>query len=143
VYTDGRAIDGEDISDLIKGTPAATTPHEAILYYKGNLEAVRSGKWKYHLGRNTLYDLEADISESNDVSAQNPTIVQQLTTLAQGMHDEMTLNRRSQGDQSAGNWITPANHYDMLRAIEGHRGGSSAVADVQGVINAYVNRTQL
>ncbi|MEO1999633.1 MAG: sulfatase, partial [Planctomycetaceae bacterium] len=42
-----RMIDGKDIWPLLSGSPGATSPHKAFLYYKmDTLECVRSGRWK-------------------------------------------------------------------------------------------------
>jgi len=44
-----RPIDGRDIWPLIKGTPNAKTPHQALCFYAGTeLQAVRSGDYKLH-----------------------------------------------------------------------------------------------
>lgn len=41
-----RPIDGQNILPMLKG---GTTPHEALYFYAGReLQAVRSGHWKYH-----------------------------------------------------------------------------------------------
>lgn len=98
-----RVIDGHDISDLIHGLPSATSSTEAFYYYqRTQLQAVRSGPWKLHLPRRAdakwghyskaeddidipaplLYNLKQDISESKDVSAQNPNVVADLLRLA-------------------------------------------------------------
>jgi arylsulfatase A len=103
----------------MSGKRGAKSPHEAFFYYRGYaLEAVRSGKWKLHLphayrtlaGRKggtggrpakyeqakiglSLFDLEKDIGERNDVSAQYPDVVKRLLVLADNM-------RRDLGDSS-------------------------------------------
>jgi arylsulfatase A len=110
-----HTIDGKDIWPLMSGEPGAKSPHEAFFYYRGYaLEAVRSGKWKLHLphayrtlaGRKggtggqpakyeqgkiglSLFDLEKDIGEQNDVSAQYPDVVERLLTLADQMRREL------------------------------------------------------
>jgi arylsulfatase A len=110
-----RTIDGKDIWPLMSGEPGAKSPHEAFFYYRGYaLEAVRSGKWKLHLphayrtlaGRKggtggrpakyeqgkiglSLFNLEKDIGERNDVSAQYPDVVERLLTLAEQMRREL------------------------------------------------------
>jgi len=110
-----HTIDGRDIWPLISGRPGAKSPHEAFFYYRGYaLEAVRSGKWKLHLphayrtlaGREggtggrpvkyeqgkidlSLFDLEKDIGEQNDVSAQYPDVVERLLSLAEQMRREL------------------------------------------------------
>ncbi len=94
---DDRVIDGHDISDLMLGKPNAKSPHEAYYYYfRDQLQAVRSGKWKLHLeiklpprGRQKerhrpaqLYDLHSDIGESKNVITQHPNVVNRLNALA-------------------------------------------------------------
>jgi arylsulfatase A-like enzyme len=101
-----RIIDGRDIWPLISAQPGAKTPHEAFYFYWGrDLQAVRSGKWKLHFphayrhvdvpgadgmpGKQSeqridlaLFDLESDVRETTDVSAQHPEIVKRLEQLA-------------------------------------------------------------
>jgi arylsulfatase A len=110
-----NTIDGKDIWPLMSGKPGAKSPHEAFFYYRGyGLEAVRSGKWKLHLphayrtlaGREggtggqptkyeqgkiglSLFDLEKDIGEQNNVSAQYPDVVERLLALAEQMRREL------------------------------------------------------
>ena len=88
-----RVIDGKDIWPVLSGQPGATSPHDRFYYHRGNeLRAVRSGPWKYHqmlpnrpresdgssAPTTALYNLEADIGETQDLSAQHPEIVEQL-----------------------------------------------------------------
>ena len=81
-----RTIDGRDISDLLFGAEGAASPHEEFFYYFGdNLEAVRAGRWKLHCAKwgndiSELYDLEADVGETTDVSADHADVVADLTT---------------------------------------------------------------
>lgn len=95
-----RTIDGRDVS-AIWFDEDATSPHEAFFYYWMNdLEAVRSGRWKLHFSKkrtetSALYDLDADISETTDVSAQHPDVVESLSALAERA-------RGSLGDASTG-----------------------------------------
>ncbi|MCK5173804.1 MAG: sulfatase-like hydrolase/transferase, partial [Planctomycetes bacterium] len=92
-----RIIDGRDIYPLMAGQAGAKSPHEAFyLYFTSQLQAVRSGKWKLHLpteevkvGTRTvkkrvakLYDLSADIGETNDLSKKEPKVVKRLMRLA-------------------------------------------------------------
>jgi arylsulfatase A-like enzyme len=124
-------IDGKDIWPLVSGKPGAKSPHEAFFYYRGYaLEAVRSGKWKLHLphgyrtlaGRKggtggqpvkyeqgkigtALFDLDNDIGEQHDVSAEHPDVVRRLLALADKMRQDLGdsatkttgKNRRSPG----------------------------------------------
>src|SRR5262249_27849711 len=57
-----QPIDGLDIWPLMAGTTDAKSPHEALYFYwKQDLEAVRSGRWKLHFphGYVTLADKSA------------------------------------------------------------------------------------
>jgi arylsulfatase A len=115
-----RILDGKDISPLIEGRPNATTPHEAFYYYyRDELQAVRSGRWKLHFphsyrsgtGKNpshgkpvpythpriglSLFDLQDDIGETANVANDNPQVVAELTRLAVKM-------RRTLGDKATG-----------------------------------------
>jgi arylsulfatase A len=110
-----HTIDGKDIWPLMSGQAGATSPHEALFYYRGwALEAVRSGKWKLHLPHSyrtlagrpggtggkpakyeqgkinlALFDLEKDIGERHDVSAQHPEVVERLLGLADKMREDL------------------------------------------------------
>ena len=45
-----RVIDGKDIRSLMFGEEDATSPRDAFFYYfRDNIDAVRSGKWKLHV----------------------------------------------------------------------------------------------
>lgn len=105
-----RKIDGLDIGPLLRAEPGAKCPHEAYYFYYhvNELHAVRSGKWKLILphtyrtmkgqepgkdgkpGRyaqvkatQALYDLEADVGETTDVSAAHPDVVAKLLGYAE------------------------------------------------------------
>ncbi len=94
-----RTIDGKNIWPLMSGKPNAKSPHEAFYYYQiDQLQAVRSGKWKLHLPLKEkkknwgepdldvplqLYDLEADIAESNNLADRHPEVVERLLKLAE------------------------------------------------------------
>ena len=79
--------------------PKAPSPHREVgyFYYKnGKLEAVRRGKWKLRPSNKTpeLYDLEADISESKNVAAANPQVVEELQKLAADYDADLKANSR-------------------------------------------------
>jgi len=80
-----RPIDGLDISPLFDD-PSQPSPHDAAGYYyykNGRLEAIRLGKWKLHLkAQPELYDLRADIGESNNLAQAHPEIVARLREVA-------------------------------------------------------------
>lgn len=106
-----RIIDGKDIWPLLSAASGARSPHEAFFYYfRSQLQCVRSGKWKLHLGGKRakpsprLYDLDADIAEKNDVAADNPNVVKRLLALAEKA-------RKDLGDgERAGTHQRPAGH---------------------------------
>ncbi|MCX6998036.1 MAG: sulfatase-like hydrolase/transferase [Kiritimatiellaeota bacterium] len=70
----GNPIDGVDISAVFLDPEKAVSPRKFV-YYKG--EGLREGKWKL-LG-NELYDLEADVSEKNNVAQAHPDVVEKMT----------------------------------------------------------------
>jgi hypothetical protein len=76
----------------------AQSPHAAFFYYIGTqLQAVRSGKWKLHVARQTgqkkvdaaLYDLDRDIGETTDVAAAHPEVVARLMALIEQARDDL------------------------------------------------------
>ena len=93
-----RVIDGKDISPLMFDQPGARSPHQSFYYYSlTKLQAVRAGRWKLVLPRQAdsphmlwlgkymdtvekplLFDLEADIGEQHDLSAERPDVVTAL-----------------------------------------------------------------
>jgi arylsulfatase A-like enzyme len=109
------SIDGKDIWPLMSRQKGATSSHDGFFYYNGwALEAVRSGKWKLHLPHNfrtlagkaggtggqpanyeqtkiglALFDLEKDVGEQYDISAQNPQVVARLVALADKMREDL------------------------------------------------------
>ena len=106
-----RVIDGKDIWPLMSGQPGAKSLHEAFYYYAGNppdqaprLRAIRSGRWKLHLESeddsfrgHALYDLVADIGESEDAMADNPDVVERLLSMAKIFNDELKESVRPLG----------------------------------------------
>ncbi len=102
-----RVIDGHDIWPILSGETDAATPYSEFFYYRGGqLQAVRSGDWKLHvphayptleggepghdgaLGRYeqgqigvALFDLATDPSETTDIAADYPGIVERLLAL--------------------------------------------------------------
>lgn len=72
--------DGRNILPVLTGK--SKTPLHDSLYWDGAEEktAIRSGRWKLvnNRGKIELFDLQQDLSEKNDLSAQRPDIVTQL-----------------------------------------------------------------
>ena len=123
-----RAIDGIDIAGLMSGE-VKTVDRNYFYYQHDCLRAVRSGKWKLvlphtepvnvsiathwrdhvakadsaRITRAQLYDLDADIAEENDVSADHPEVVAELMKLAKwarkdiGDHNQFGENARTFG----------------------------------------------
>ncbi len=107
-----NTIDGKDISEVLEN--GAASPHDAFFYRRANLlYAVRSGPWKlftrdYTYGGSkvtagTLYNLETNIAEDQDLSAQNPDIVAKLNALAERSRREL-----GDGPEHEGNAIRKA-----------------------------------
>ena len=119
-----RIIDGKDIWPLMAGQKNAKSPHEAFYYYQiDQLQAVRSGKWKLYLplklkksswGKGTpntpikLYDLEADIGETNNIADEHHEVVKRLLALAEKARQDLgDVNRKSVGQRPAGWVVSP------------------------------------
>ena len=95
----------------------AQSPHESLYFYENfNLVAVRAGKWKLVLSAGAkakkgpktpeLYDLENDLSETNNMADANEAIHIRLQILAEKARDDLGddatkrkgKNRRPAGD---------------------------------------------
>jgi arylsulfatase A len=128
--SDAITIDGKDVSPILFGEKGATSPHKAFYYYQmDQLQAVRSGKWKLHVAleskkRNwgkpegkvslALYDLDADISESKDVSSEHGQVVSQLLALANKARAELGDNGKPGTGQREAGWVE--NGVPLLKA---------------------------
>ncbi|WP_395752091.1 sulfatase [Prosthecobacter sp.] len=91
-------IDGFDQTDVLLGRAGARSVRGTLYSLYGlkerRLQSMREGRWKLHLGAQPkLYDLQRDVSETTDVAAQHPEIVQKLTREAKEIHDA-TLDAR-------------------------------------------------
>ena len=127
-----RKIDGLEIGPLLVN-PAAKTPHQAYWYYWGDgLHAIRSGKWKLHFPHPythvdepgnegkpgklsqpktelALYDLDADVGESTDMSTLQPDVVARLSALAEIAREDLgdsLLKRTGKNVRAAGKLAT-------------------------------------
>jgi arylsulfatase A len=121
-------IDGKNVWPLWHGDAGARSPQEAYyFYYGGELQAVRSGRWKLHLphgyqtltgpaGRDgnparystartgvALYDLESDIGETKNLAGQQPDELARLTTLA----DRICMELGNSATQQRGRTVRP------------------------------------
>lgn len=115
-----HAVDGHDIRPLILGEPGTATPTKVFYYYyRDQLQAVRSGKWKLFLPLKSfsrhphfkkgasdqplLFDLVNDIGSTNDVASQHPDVVDRLTKLAETARKDLgDAGVSGQGQRPAG-----------------------------------------
>ncbi len=89
-------MDGLDISGFLQHPETTKLPDRPFYFYarNGEVEAIRFGKWKLHdrksIGWNantngdfpvSLYNLEIDVEEKNNVAKQFPEVVKKLTQL--------------------------------------------------------------
>lgn len=121
-------IDGKNIFDLMRCKRGVKSPHEALYFYWNNdLEAIRRGKWKLHFphpyrtldGRRggtggiptkysqaetrlTLYDLENDTGEMNNVAKEHPDVVTRLTRMADRIIEDI-----GNGDKKGSGYRAP------------------------------------
>ncbi|MHC4742537.1 MAG: sulfatase-like hydrolase/transferase, partial [Planctomycetota bacterium] len=98
-----RVIDGGDIYPLMTAKPGAKSPREAHYFYRGTrLESIRFGNWKFSVRKKPeLYDLEADISETNNLAGQKADVVKQLTAMMEKFDQGLKANSRPVGKAEA------------------------------------------
>ncbi|MCK4998547.1 MAG: sulfatase [Anaerohalosphaera sp.] len=96
---DDRVIDGKNIWPLMSGQKNALSPHQEYFYYRGTkLQAVRVGKWKLRIEKeDELYDLQADISEKNNLAKQEPEMVNKLKAIMNDFDKDLKNNARPAG----------------------------------------------
>ncbi|WP_117881032.1 sulfatase family protein [Aureibaculum luteum] len=97
-------LDGLDISDYLLHPEATKLPERPFYFYarNGEIEAVRMGKWKLHIQKSigwnlnengifpvSLYNLDEDISEKNNVVDQFPEVVEKLTNMMNEFETEL------------------------------------------------------
>ena len=115
-----RRIDGENALDVLLGRPNARSPHELLFYEDAG---VRRDRWKLVRGakeRFELYDLEADVGETNDLSAVHPERVNELRALLEGHAAEIAANRRPAGEsETARPLISEPGDLPKLRELMG------------------------
>lgn len=96
---DDRVIDGKDIWPVLVNN--AESPHKAFFYHqRRKLKAVRSGKWKLHVNGEkpvALYNLEEDISESENVLEANRDVVDKLLMYVNQFQNDIKKNNRPAG----------------------------------------------
>ena len=91
-----RTIDGKNMLPVLRGEKTAQPLHECLFWawvkpVTKEHWAIRRGRWKLLSDRGgvELYDLEADIRESNNLAAQKPELVKELTRLFKNWRAQM------------------------------------------------------
>ena len=101
-----RIIDGKNIAPLLERKPGAKSQTEVFYYYqRQQLQAVRWGNWKYHLpleekiqnvhsgevapSQAELYDLEKNISETNNLATKHPEVIAQMEIFIRQVREDM------------------------------------------------------
>ncbi|MBT3381451.1 MAG: sulfatase [Lentisphaerae bacterium] len=118
-----RIIDGNDIRPIMfaEGDTSSAYDEAGFFYYHVHqLQAVRSGPWKLYLplqkrlrnlrgdGERTgaqLYDVRNDIAETQEVSADNPAVVQRLMALAENARKDLGDLDLEGANQRPAGWI--------------------------------------
>ncbi len=106
--SDDRVIDGMDIRELILNPTTTKTPREEFFYFstRGDLQAVRSGKWKLRIAsrprrkepaKPELYNLREDISEKKNLADEHPEVVKKLQAKMEAFEAEIKKNARPVG----------------------------------------------
>jgi arylsulfatase A-like enzyme len=89
---DGPIYDGKNMLGALQGKLEGPL-HKNLFWYDGEKQwAVREGKWKLLFNREgslELYDLEADISETNNLVKERPEIVQRLKQIYTDWKNQM------------------------------------------------------
>jgi arylsulfatase A len=130
-----RVIDGKDIWPLLSGKPGTKTPHDRFFYHHPNqLRAVRSGPWKYHRiftnqekgsdenedageYRGALYNLEEDLGETTDVSAENPEIAARLQGYLEEFEEELGKGDSISTNCRPAGWLEPHTEtFELIRS---------------------------
>ncbi len=86
-----RVYDGKNMLPVLQGR-SENPLHEALFWYDGSDQwAVRAGQWKLlnFKGALELYNLQADMSEKNNVKGQNPEIVERLRQMYSAWKNQM------------------------------------------------------
>lgn len=151
-----QEIDGVSILPLLLGESGANPRDTFFYYYVGELRGVRRGRWKRVYEHRTrsyvgvdpgsdgypgryafptvptaLYDLQADRSETVDVSGDHPDIVAELDSLAESARE--ALGDRLQ--DRIGSEVRPPGRLDFQRAGTLSHAGSGAAVELHTPLN--------
>ena len=124
-----RVIDGMDIWPIMSGQIKEYAKQRTLFYHQqNNLQAVRNGQWKLHFPHQyrhqgdtpgedgkpagqfdaaidlSLFNLDEDIGENNNIAEKHPNIVKRLTELADIHVKELVENSRVPLEISDVNW---------------------------------------
>jgi len=117
-----RKIDGTNIMPHLTGESVTKPAHDTFFYYKGmKLQAVRHGDWKLIIDQDKpanqkkpagifkpmLFNLKADIGESNDVADNHPEIVVEMKALVASMKEDLGLDGPAPGSRELGRVANP------------------------------------
>ena len=122
-------IDGHNIQNLLWGEKDAVSPTDTYFFYQNwQLQALRRGKWKLHLphkysaiiesddgnshGRKgirseiglSLFNLDEDIGEQNNLVDQYPEIVKELLVKANEMKEELGDSEETGSGKRESGW---------------------------------------
>jgi len=81
-------VDGVDIGEVLR-TSGKETVRNYFCYNVDKLEAVRSGRWKYHFKTGELFDVTADPGESKNVADKYPPVIERLKGYADVIRAEV------------------------------------------------------
>jgi arylsulfatase A-like enzyme len=107
-------IDGVSMTAALAGDGDAEGA--AFISFEYNGLALRMGRWKLRMtsgGSTSLFDLEADPSESSNVASQNPDVLAEMTALLSRTATGRVQYQRWTGQvdgqfANAGNWTNPS-----------------------------------
>lgn len=117
-----RTIDGHSLAPLLcEGVRGSAYDETGFFYYfMGQLQAVRSGPWKLYLplsakllgpGQQTasaelnLFNLDDDVGEAREVSAQHPEVVRRLMVFAEQAREDIGDGSHEGHGQRPAGWV--------------------------------------
>ncbi len=104
-----RIIDGVDMMPwLVSGNGESASPRETFLYYRGlKLQAIRMGDFKYHLQSGELHHLSTDISESKNIAADHPEVIEKMKLKCKEVDSDLGLDGVGPGCRTLGTIDNP------------------------------------